>query len=252
MTGGIVRETRFWFGFGEVMTAWRCCLEVCDIAFAQLISLGLAAVLVTDRLASVFYWHKYRLWSKAKWSLFLTILALLYAVTQWSVHFRDSWRDAGRIVYTCGIEDTVTPEDSNALLTLQMVTSVGIIALNIWLWLALRKHKQKIHASPSTQLNSGEKARFERDMKTFKTITIVVVMHMLTHLGSRLLIFLVSAAADDKAKTLANRYGRSLVVVNAAVHFFILFGTRSQFRKAAQKLFRKVTTQGNGAVTEPR
>ena len=51
------------------------------------------------------------------------------------------------------------------------------------------------------------------------------------------MIFLMALYSNDVGKALTNRYGREVVVANAAMHFFVLFTMSGQFRTATKALF---------------
>src|SRR5262245_39811176 len=62
MSTGSVRVSRHFLGHGELESMFQCFFEVSVIIFAQLLSLGMAAVLVIDRTLATFCPQKYRKW----------------------------------------------------------------------------------------------------------------------------------------------------------------------------------------------
>lgn len=245
------RLYRYYTGIAEVITMWRCCWEASLITFAQMISLSMSAALVIDRLTATLIPHQYKNMSYKRFTIPLILLAITYAAAQSCVHFVDSWKHKHRTLLTCGIEDTITQENLSVLLAIQISTSIVVVLGNCFLAYLVRKQRTKIdnvHTQNITRLNQLEKEKNE--LKIFKTITVIVVMHVLTHTGGRVILAIVTAITPDvQIQSLTSRYTRLLVVINAAIHFLILYSTSTQFRSAVRNIVGNKSSTPVNALT---
>lgn len=237
-SAGIIRAYRYLEGKGELMTMWRCCLEVSLITYAQLLSLSMAFVLIVDRLLASFYPHKYKLWNYKQFTIPLIVGANLFALILLGSHYYDSWTNDQIILLSCSIADSVLPSTLSIVIPIQIFISITIVILNAILALKISKQNKKLKAMPGTRAKDAK--RQEKEVKIFRAITVIAATHIFTHLGGRLVILFMNFYEYETTTAAANRYAREAVLVNAALHFFVLLVMSSDFRDATKKLFCRI------------
>lgn len=234
-----IRVSRYLLGQNELLNMWQCFGQSCIIAFAQLLSLAMAFVLVIDRLLATYCPHRYKKWTYARLTVPLLICAYALALAQLAIHVRDSWEGRYVILHSCGIEETVYPETLSTMTTIQMIISGMVVICNIALAFGLIRRKRKIQAMNNQRLQE-EVARSHMETKIFKTVTIIAVTHVLTHLAGRLVILIMMNLGDETAIAITNRVGRQIVVANAVAHFFVLLIMSTDFRDATRQLANRL------------
>lgn len=225
------RIYRYANGSGEVMSRWACFCEVSVNAYFQLVALNMAAVLVIDRTIAIVRPILYQKLSYRRLTIPLLLFAMIYSLIQFLINLYDSYNGpASSTIFSCGIDDTVSEKALAVLMSVQIITSLIVVALNIALAVVIKKKYTR------SQIGSGN-SRGDREDKVFKSITATVLMHIFVYLAGRL--FIVAEGdllRNQMMETMAFRYVRDLAVLSAAVNCFFLFGTSTEFRTAAKKL----------------
>lgn len=223
-------------GDGDVTTRLNCCYESLILYFTQTLALYLALTLALDRTVSTITPMKYKFMTYYNLVVPLIIGAVGLSLFETTYMLIQGYGSPDDILPSCGTGNCWTNFSYSITLYSHLCVSLLVISLNGGLLVLVRYLLRRAKRHKSQGWVAHVKTNLQ--VKVMKTLTIMVLSHATSHISTRLgLVILLFQSDINPELTLAGSTMRNLVVINAALHFFIYYSTSIEFRTAVNKLF---------------
>lgn len=217
---------------GEVMDRWRCCQESSVLYFSQTLGLYMAFALAVNRTFSTLKLVITKSIDRNYRATYLVIaIALVMSSFETGYMMVQGWHHENMLL-SCGTASCWVAFSYRITLFCHLGISFFVVLMNLILIII-------IHCFLKLKNNHLER-------RVSKVLTAMVFSHATSHIASRLgLLIMMHNKQDDPELTTIGLALRNLVVINAALHFFIFYFTSSEFQKAVDKvIFKKPRTTG--------